>query len=249
MSTTLNPELLGAHVFRGMGFEACTAPSLATMDAWRDSPYRAVGIYIGGRARSCAQPRLTRSWVREVTDMGWDLLPIWVGSQSPCASGAHQRKFPISAAHADSQGATEAQQAVRAASALGILRNSPVYLDMESYDTRTARCADPVLDFTQSWSRTMRARGYFPGFYSSSEAGIRQIETAREDGYLDLPDVLWFARWNESSSLFDEPALPEDVWEPHRRIHQYVGDTQESYDGYSLSIDRDEVDAPVAIVG
>lgn len=249
-STTVDPASLGARVFRGMGFEACTAPGLETMEAWRDaSPYRAIGIYIGGRARSCAQPKLTRSWVRSVTDMGWNLLPIWVGSQSPCVGNERQRQYPIDADRADEQGGSEAAEAVRAASALGILRGSPVYLDMESYGLGSARCTDPVLDFTQGWSRGLRDRGYFPGFYSSSDAGITQIEQARADGRPDLPDLLWFARWNDSDTVYSEPDLPGDVWRPHRRIHQYVGDTRETYDGYSLDIDRDLVDAPVAIVG
>ena len=35
--------------FTGKGFDACTAPSAAAMQAWlRSSPYRAVGVYIGG---------------------------------------------------------------------------------------------------------------------------------------------------------------------------------------------------------
>ncbi len=247
--TTTDPLVLGAHVYHGLGFEACTAPSLATLQAWRNSPYRAVGIYIGGRARSCAQPKLTRSWVRSVTDMGWSLLPIWVGSQSPCATGERQRRLSISASRANAQGAEEAGQAVDAAASLGILRGSPIYLDMESYSTSSSRCTAPVLDFTRGWSHKLRTQHYFPGFYSSSDSGIRQIENARAKGVADLPGVIWFARWNDAGTLYSEPVLPQNVWRPHRRIHQFVGDTEESYGGYSLAIDRDTIDAPVAIVG
>ena len=43
--------------FIGKGFDACAAPSAATMATWlRLSPYRAVGVYIGGSDRACAQP-------------------------------------------------------------------------------------------------------------------------------------------------------------------------------------------------
>ncbi len=247
-SVTLDPRTLGAHVFHGKGFDACTAPDLDTMSAWRDSPYGAVGVYIGGRARSCAQPNLSRSWVHAVSGMGWRILPIYVGSQSPCATNAHQRLSPIDAGHPDSQGASEAADAARAAAALGIARNSPVYLDMESYDTRPDRCTSPVLGFTQSWSRNLRARGYLPGFYSSADSGIAQIEAARAAGLPDLPDLMWFARWGVAPSIYGEPSLPSGVWRPYRRIHQYVGDTRESYGGYSLAIDRNFIDAPVAII-
>ena len=46
-------------VFIGLGFDACTAPSTRTMAAWGSSPYRAVGVYIGGLNRGCSQPNLT----------------------------------------------------------------------------------------------------------------------------------------------------------------------------------------------
>jgi hypothetical protein len=245
---TGDPRALGARVFDGFGFEACTAPDLATMQAWRNSPYGAVGVYIGGRARSCTQPRLNRAWVRSVDRMGWRILPVFVGSQSPCAAGEHQREFPIDPDDASGMGTSEGIEAVRAAQSLGIAARSPIYLDMESYDTDSGRCTRPVLDFIQAWDRAVRARGYLPGFYSSAGAGITQIENARAAGEPDLPAVVWFARWHSSPTLFGEPALPDAVWRPHRRIHQYVGDTEETYDGYTLDIDRDRIDAPVAIV-
>ena len=51
----------GATDFTGKGFDACTAPSAATMATWpRLSPYRAVGVYIGGSDRACAQPASAR---------------------------------------------------------------------------------------------------------------------------------------------------------------------------------------------
>ena len=45
-----------ATSYTGLGFDACTAPSAAQMQAWQRSPYRAVGVYIGGADRACAQP-------------------------------------------------------------------------------------------------------------------------------------------------------------------------------------------------
>jgi hypothetical protein len=41
----------------GKGFDACTAPSAQAMSAWlANSSYQAIGIYIGGSDRACAQP-------------------------------------------------------------------------------------------------------------------------------------------------------------------------------------------------
>ncbi len=44
------------------GFDACAAPTSATMAKWRSSsPYSSVGVYIGGANRGCSQPNLTSS--------------------------------------------------------------------------------------------------------------------------------------------------------------------------------------------
>src|SRR3954451_22315281 len=62
--------------FTGSGFDACTAPADATMDAWLGSPYRAVGIYFGGNNRGCTQANLTAAWVARQQANGWHLLPL-----------------------------------------------------------------------------------------------------------------------------------------------------------------------------
>ncbi|NEA48743.1 glycoside hydrolase domain-containing protein, partial [Streptomyces sp. SID10815] len=54
-----------ATVHQGKGFDTCAAPGPSTMTAWKTaSPYSAVGVYIGGVNRGCAQPNLTAEWVR-----------------------------------------------------------------------------------------------------------------------------------------------------------------------------------------
>lgn len=40
----------GYQYFTGNGFDTCEAPSQAVMEAWLESPYRAVGVYFGGAA-------------------------------------------------------------------------------------------------------------------------------------------------------------------------------------------------------
>src|SRR3954467_14696148 len=51
-----------AGVFTGYGFESCNAPTIEALIAWLASPYRAVGIYIGGVNRTCANTGLTTDW-------------------------------------------------------------------------------------------------------------------------------------------------------------------------------------------
>ena len=53
------------------------------MSAWRASPYRGVGIYIGGVNMACAQANLTKGWVSHEIASGWHPFPLWVGPQAP----------------------------------------------------------------------------------------------------------------------------------------------------------------------
>src|SRR5215213_6187431 len=73
--------------FTGYGFDQCTAPTQASMDAWlNSSPYWAVGIYISGDSRACtSQPNLTPTWVSTQLAKGW-LLLITLGPQASCTT-------------------------------------------------------------------------------------------------------------------------------------------------------------------
>ncbi|MCX5387667.1 DUF1906 domain-containing protein [Streptomyces sp. NBC_00083] len=234
--------------FTGAAFDTCNTPSLAAMRGWRSSSYHAVGIYYGGRGRHCtAQPNLNRNWVSEVHEMGWQVLPVFVGSQAPCVYAKNKQGVRIGSRPAE-QGSSEAGQAVREAQALGILSGSPLFLDMEAYDVGNAACARTTLDFVRAWNREVRGHGYLPGFYSSADSGVRQMEQARQSGVGDLPAVIWFARWHTEAAVYEEESLREDGWR-RSRIHQYAGDVTESHGGYRLAVDRNQVDAPVARIG
>ncbi|MFI8765684.1 DUF1906 domain-containing protein [Streptomyces sp. NPDC053792] len=242
------PALAAPVRFAGKAFDTCEAPSLAVMRAWRGSPYGAVGIYFGGRGRGCpVQTELTPAWVASAHAMGWRLLPLFVGSQAPCVDSLAKRRFAIGGNPA-SQGTTEGGDAVRAARALGIGTSSPLYLDIEAYRRGDTSCAATTLSFVRAWNREVRRLGYLPGFYSSAETGVRDMETQRKAGTKDLPDVMWFARWRGQPALLTESVLHPEAWTPHARIHQYAGNVTETYGGRTLAIDRNAMDAPVARV-
>ncbi|MGW7514764.1 glycoside hydrolase domain-containing protein [Streptomyces sp. NPDC054796] len=247
--TTGDPRAMGARVFEGQGFDTCQAPSVATMNAWRQSsPYRAVGIYFGGHGRGCSQPNLTRAWVEQVSRMGWNLIPTYVGSQAPCVGSKHKRKAAMSHHEPYARGAKEGQDAVSKAQALGMKPRSALYLDMEAYDRGNTRCADTTLRFIKGWNRAVSGAGYLPGFYSSANSGIAHLEQARAAGHGDLPAAMWFARWNVPASVDGESRMNREAWQPHRRIHQFEGNVKRKHGGRTLHIDRNLVDAPVAIV-
>jgi hypothetical protein len=230
--------LSSAAIFTGLGFDACSAPSSRTMSAWGSSPYRAIGVYIGGVNRACSQPNLTPNWVAAETAAGWHLIPTYVGLQAPTSSCSSCAK--LSASLATAQGSAAALDAVEQASAVAIGSGSPIYFDMESY-SRTSSASAATLAFLQAWTNKLHALGYLSGVYSSSASGIADLADAIGSGYIE-PDHLWIANWNGSQSTSD-PAVPGDAWTPHRRIHQYRGGRNETYGGVTINIDNDYVDA------
>ena len=227
----------GGSVFTGLGFDACTAPSSQAMSAWGDSPYRAVGVYIGGSNRGCSQPNLTASWVNAQTDAGWFLIPTYVGLQAPTSACSSCAK--ISTSQASAQGTAAASDAVAQASALGMGAGSPIYNDMEAY-TQTSSATAATLAFLEAWTEKLHSLGYQSGVYSSSASGIEDLVDQIGTGY-NLPDHLWFANWNGQASSSD-PYVPSSAWANHQRIHQYRGGHDERYGGVTINIDNNYVD-------
>lgn len=229
-----------ASVYTGLGFDACSTPSSSQMAAWGSSPYRGIGVYIGGANMACSQTNLTASWVGQQIAAGWHLVPIYVGLQAPsnscgCAS--------ISSATAASQGAAAAQDAVVKAQAVGLGPGSPVYFDMEGY-TRTTVNTSAVLAFLASWTSQLHASGYQSGVYSSDDSGIRDLVAQTGTGYQE-PDDLWMANWNGAQSTSDAN-VPSADWSAHQRLHQYQGGHNETYGGVTINIDNDYLDGATA---
>lgn len=224
-------------VFTGLGFDACSTPSSKAMAAWTSSPYRAVGVYIGGANRACSQPNLTPEWVAEQTEAGWHLIPTYVGLQAPTSSCSSCAK--LSASQATAQGTAAAEDAVEEAAAVAMGPGSPIYFDMESY-SRTSSATAAILAFLEAWTRKLHALGYVSGVYSSSASGIADLADQVGTGYA-LPDDLWIANWNGAQNTSD-PVVPSSAWASHQRIHQYRGGHDETYGGVTINIDNDYVD-------
>ncbi|MFD7401671.1 glycoside hydrolase domain-containing protein [Streptomyces sp. NPDC059866] len=226
--------------YLGKGFDACTAPSQAAMNAWQaSSPYSAVGVYISGSFRGCAQPNLTASWVTNQTNNGWRLFPIDVGRQAPCTS--YSLKMSADPATAKSQGVTAAAGAITAASNLGIPAGSAIYSDIEAY-TSTASCKAAVLSYLSGWTERLHSSGYLSGFYSSAASGIKDAASEYNNSAYTRVDHLFYAWWNGAADTNTGTYVPATYWSNHQRIHQYVGEVTESYGGYSINIDRDYLD-------
>jgi hypothetical protein len=235
------PAQAAQAVYVGRGFDACSAPSTAAMSAWSSSPYRAVGIYIGGVNSACSQPNLTPAWVSGEVGSGWHLIPTYVGYQGGGACGGSCAT--ISPGQASSQGAAAASDAVSHAEALGIPSGNPIYDDMEQYSASGSNTA-AVLAFLSGWTTQLHAAGYLSGVYSSASSAITDLVRQQGTGYTE-PDDIWIADWNGSQTTSD-PYVPSTDWPNQQRLHQYNGGHDETYGGTTINIDADYVDGATA---
>lgn len=219
------------------GFDTCSAPSASAMGRYWQSPFGDVNLYIGGVNRACGQPNLTSSWVSTVASQGWSFMPTWVGLQSPCSSRVGTR-FSSDPGVARAQAINEARSAQAAARALGLDR-TVIYYDMEYYNTDPS-CGNAVTAFVDAWVSEMHAAGFKAGIYGSPYDASADWLGATP------PDVVWLASWNGVASVWNIPPLGNDLWAFDQRVHQYRGGHNETWNGITLNIDSDVVDATVA---
>ena len=213
--------------YKGLGFDACTAPSAAYMTTWRRrSPYRAVGVYIGGSDEACAQPNLTHKWLAAEAAAGWHFMPMYVGPQA---------EFGELGVHPGHQGRAAANDAVAQAERLGFGAGTPLYYDMEAYPPGETGKA---LRFLSAWTSRIRALGYSSGVYSSSSAAVTDLARQYSTHKYALPNVIFDALWNGVANTAD-PVLRPKEWANHHRVHQFAGNIAQSYGGDPMNIDQD----------
>jgi hypothetical protein len=235
------PELVGRQG-SGLGFDPCTVPSVATMTDWLESPYRVIGTYLGGVNWACSYGNFTTSWVSQVAAEGWQYIPIWVGPQAPC-SGIPGVTV-INPAQAAAEGQAEAASAAATAQAYGYGPGTPIYFDMEGYDSSDTACAQAVLTFLGGWTQGLHAAGYLSGVYSSAGSGIVDLASQYGNPSYPRPDDVWIADWTGDPVLTD-PNLPDSDW-PGQRLHQYYGSHNETWGGATVNIDNDVIGGEVA---
>ncbi|WP_367319717.1 glycoside hydrolase domain-containing protein [Streptomyces sp. HUAS ZL42] len=242
------PAGASATRYSGLAFDACTAPPLATLTAWNASPYRALGVYVSGVNRTCAQPQLTAAWVASASRLKWRLLPIHKGLQPPCGARPTDAKISTSPATARSQGTAAATQAVTAAKALGMLPGSALYNDIEHYSQTDSVCRTAVLTYVSAWTKELHRLGYVSGVYMNLNLGAKQLADVYTSTAYARPDALWIARYDGVDSLKGWTGIADSKWAVHQRAKQYRGGHDETYGGVTLNIDTDRLDAPVATV-
>jgi hypothetical protein len=241
--------------YTGLGFDACTAQPLTTMSAWyAASPFKSANMYIGGASRGCSQANLTADWVTQAVAQGWTLFPTYVGLQASCSDYPNR----IDPAQAAAQGVAGADDAIVQLNALGLGLGNPVYFDMEAFSYTNAACLAATRTFLGAWTQRLHDLGYVSGIYSSSNALAATVfdgttkETRVPTPSMPAPDALWFARWPADSKTqpgdptLTDPAIPDQYFANHQRIHQFRGGHLETYGGITVNIDSNSLDAPVA---
>ncbi|MFE3790398.1 DUF1906 domain-containing protein [Streptomyces goshikiensis] len=234
------------EAFTGEGFDTCTAPTQRAMDAWHGaSPFGAVGVYIGGRARACAQPRLTANWVRRQIGAGWHLMPIWVGPQPWHNADTGLSTDP---SEANEQGKEAAEGAAHAARSLGLAGGTLLYNDLENYTDRATWDA-PVVAYLTAWTVRLHELGYRSAAYVAASSGVKALSAHHHQAPEAMPDVIWVAVWNGRASVADaDMGLPagKKLWAGRRRAHQFRGDHEATYGDVTLKIDRSWLDVEPA---
>jgi hypothetical protein len=217
------------YYYVGLGFDACTAPSTAQMTAWSASPYTAVGFYLGGADRGCAQPELTASWVSTEVAANWRLLPLYVGPQAvPNPPGPSELASPAA------QGTASANDAVTQAQALGLGQGSLLYYDMEGA-TYTAADSAAVEVFLNAWTTQLHALGYYSAVYGQEDGSLAVLNA--DWGKMAEPNVIDVD--NPNGLQNDDPgADPANHWTGYR-VHQLVANSTQTYGGVSIQVDED----------
>ena len=225
--TTAGVPTSATGVVSGVGFDACTAPSSHQMAAWTApaSPFTAVGVYIGGSERACAQSNLTAAWVSAEARAGWHFMPLYVGWQAAWDSLTQTAPATL--------GRQSADDAASQALALGFQPGSVLYYDMEAYSTSAKSAA--AMAFLSAWTSELRLKGYRPAVYSSRSSGISDLVAGI--GKTTEPDVIDVADWNNRADA-DPGATPASAW-PRLRVHQSQGGADATYGGVKINIDRD----------
>ncbi len=240
--TMMNRAKRPGQVYTGLGFDRCSAPSRGDMSAWKTSPYRAIGIYIGGVNSACLQHNLTSTWVSREITAGWHPVPLYVGLQAP-NNGCGCKAMSAKVAKAKAEGRAAAVGAVSEAQGLGIPAGNAIYNDMEGYPKSTKNTR-AVLAFLSAWTSKLHADGYLSGVYSSANSGIHDLVKEYGSGYRE-PDDIWVADWNGKQNTQD-PQVPKADWPNHQRLHQYKGGSTETYDKVTLNIDDDYLNGQTA---
>ena len=215
------------------------------MDAWwQESPYSAVGVYIGGSNRVCQdQPELSAGWVHTQQRRGWHVLSMYVGPAGELLGV--RRPDVLRPGHRRAAGAGRGGQRGRRRPGPRARAGQHALLRPRGLRHRPGRLPAggaelPVGLDRRAPRRPTTTRASTP---TSRPPSPRWTYADRLDaGAYTMPDDIWFAWANGKADTGTDDRVQSDEWDDHQRIHQYRMDITEAYGGYPLTIDANWVD-------
>ena len=234
-----------------MGFDACSLATVAQLQTWwTSSPYKTVGVYIGGDEFACSSglSSLTPSYVSSVLSQGWEIVPIWVGPQGVQTSTNFTYTISSTPATANAQGVTEADSAVAAMISLGMGQGSTIAYDMEAYAYTVAANVAATQAFIEGWTTELHAKGYLSAVYS----GHNEFDNWTPSLVTPAIDTIWFTYFFSNGVACGarcETVYPTTIdlsttaWLNHHRSRQTSSGFNSTYGGLTLNIDEDYTDA------
>ena len=236
-----------------MGFDACSLPTNAQLTDWiASSPYRVVGIYLGGENLShcTSSATLNSTYVAAILTQGWQMIPIWVGPQGVGACSGSCASMSSTPATAMTQGATEADSAIAALNAVGIGQGSPIVYDMEAYTRTVTANVAATSAFIEGWNTELHAKGYIAAVYSSHPEFTDWYPTVVTPAI----DTIWFAYFfnsgvacgTECQTVFPTQSsfdISTSYWLNNHRARQTSSGFNSTYGSTTINIDEDWVDA------
>ena len=103
-----------------------------------------------------------------------------------------------------------------------------------------------VLKFLGEWTKTLKARGYPSGVYSSVDSGVQDLQSAAAKHSVAEPQAIWFAQWDGNRTLGNAEAFGDAPWPIQSRTKQYAGPHSQTIGGITLNIDSDLAGGPLA---
>ncbi len=106
-------------------------------------------------------------------------------------------------------------------------------------------CNNTVLTYVRASGKTLRAKTYRAGFYGFTSSSAKAIATVKNR--TDLQGNLWYALWDKKYTTTADWPWGASQYTNHSRGHQYLVNSKETRGGYTITVDRDAWDGPIAI--
>jgi hypothetical protein len=236
--------LPGPVVYRGEGFDTATPPPTADMtNWWTTTPYSSLGIYLGGENSGGTNPG--HNYIANIMTTGYAVWLYWVGPQSACANQPGLAAFSNTASTAQSQGETQADDAVSEAESTGFANVYIVY-DLEAFNTGNSTCVTAAASFVNGFEFEVHSvDGKHGAIYGSSCAS----DLDNYVNHSNIPEAI-FPADDGFSDFATTPiqCVANNHWDQNQRVHQWSDGTRTRFfsgdSGPSITLDEDCADGP-----